>query len=114
MDCRLIESPELDERGNIDISKRVEGDMWFLDIPTEELKDRHLTAQYFRDNSGRKPLVVLLPGGHYFLIDGQGYSEEKGYYDCWTVTGTPPKITVVPSINMVGKWHGFLTDGVLK
>ena len=111
--CKLIEKPELDENGNIDLSKREVGDMWFLDVPPEELKDRNLTAQYFRDNAGRQPLVVMLPGRNYFLIDGQGFNEEKGHYDCWTVTGAPPKITVHPSINMVGRYHGFLQNGVI-
>ena len=32
----------------------------------------------------------------------------------WTVTGTPPKITVSPSID-AGQygWHGFINDGVM-
>lgn len=111
--CRLIDNPELDVHGNVDISKREIGDMWFLDVPVEELKERHLTQQYFRDNAARKPLVVMLPGRNYFLIDGQGFSVEKGYYDCWTVTGTPPNITVAPSINFVGRYHGYLQNGVI-
>jgi len=111
--CRLIEDPELDAHGNVDISKREVGDMWFLDVPAEELKERHLTAQYFRDNAGRKPLVVLLPGKLYFLVDGQSFDDKRGHYDGWTVTGVPPKITVHPSINMVGRYHGFLKSGVI-
>jgi hypothetical protein len=31
----------------------------------------------------------------------------------WTVTGDPPKITVKPSINDVGLWHGWITEGVM-
>lgn len=112
--CRLIEKPELNEYGNVDLDKREIGDMWFLDVPKEELKDRNLTAQYFRDNAARQPLVVLLPGKIYFLLDGQGFSVEKGHYDCWTVTGTPPNITVEPSINFVGRYHGFLRNGVVS
>ena len=110
--CRLIENPELDANGNIDIAKREVGDMWFLDVPDAELKDRHLTAQYFAQNAHRKPLVVLLPGKIYFLIDGQCFGE-KGYYDAWKVTGAPPNISVHPSINVVGRYHGFLTNGVI-
>jgi len=111
--CRLIEKPELNEDGNVDVSKREIGDMWFLDVPAEELKERHLTAQYFAQNANRKPLVVMLPGRNYFLIDGQGFSAEKGHYDCWTVTGVPPNITMHPSINFVGRYHGWLTNGVV-
>ncbi len=31
----------------------------------------------------------------------------------WDVTGTPPHITVSPSINVIGVWHGFIRDGVI-
>lgn len=111
--CRLIENPELDEHGNVDISKREIGDMWFLGVPTEELKDRHLSDQYFAVNSHRQPLVVMLPGRNYFCVDGKCFNGERGYYGGWTVTGVPPKITVAPSINMVGRYHGFLQNGVI-
>lgn len=111
--CRLIENPELNEHGNVDIYKREIGDMWFLDVPAEELKERHLTAQYFAQNANRKPLVVMLPGRNYFLIDAQCWNPERSHYDAWTVTGVPPNITVSPSINMVGRYHGFLQNGVI-
>lgn len=112
--CRLIENPELNAFGNVDITKRQVGDMWYLDVKEDELKDRNLTQHYFKHNAGRKPLVVLLPGRYYFLIDGQCYNEQKGYYDAWTVKGVPPLISVEPSINMVGRYHGFLRNGVIS
>ncbi len=31
----------------------------------------------------------------------------------WDVTGEPPNITVSPSINVIGIWHGWIRDGVL-
>ena len=31
----------------------------------------------------------------------------------WDIQGTPPNITVRPSINVVGYWHGFITNGEL-
>lgn len=111
--CRLIENPELDEHGNVDVAKREVGDMWFLDCDEAELRTRTLTAQYWRDNAGRKPIVVMLPGRNYFLVDGKGFSRERGHFDCWTVTGVPPALTVSPSIDMTGRWHGWLRDGVL-
>ena len=111
--CKMIDNPELDEHGNVDFSKRAVGDMWFLDVPADELKDRHLSDQYFADNAGRKPLIVMLPGPTYFSVDGKCFSSEKGYYDGWTVTGAPPFITVKPSINVEGRYHGYLTAGVI-
>ena len=111
--CRLIENPELNAYGNVDTSKREIGDMWFLDIPTEDLKDRALSDQYFAANSHRQPLVVMLPGRNCFCVDGKCYSPERGSYGGWTVTGAPPNITVAPSINMVDRYHGFLQNGVI-
>lgn len=106
--CRLIENPELDEHGNVDFSKREIGDMWFI-----VSANRELTDQYWRDNAGRPPVVVLLPGRTPFLVDGKCYNAERGYYDGWTVTGAPPELTVAPSIHVHGRYHGFLQNGVL-
>lgn len=134
--CRLVASPELDEHGNVDVARRQVGDMWFLDVPREELKNRHLTAHYFAANAGRQPVVMMLPGRTYYLVDGQCFSSSctkcnakhswsgeacpkggehtpRGYYDGWKVTGTPPKLTVQPSINYEGSYHGYLKDGVV-
>jgi hypothetical protein len=130
--CRLIASPELDEHGNVDVTKRQVGDMWFLTVPPEELKNRNLTAQYFAENAGRQPVVMMLPGRTYYLVDGQCYSSDctkckkkrreckcgdayrpRGYYDGWKVTGTPPQLTVHPSINYEGRYHGYLKSGVI-
>lgn len=107
--CRLIPDPELNDYGNVDVAKREVGDMWF--VAAADMT--HLSDYYKQHNTWREPLVVLLPGRHYFLIDGMCYSQERGYYGGWTVTGTPPNITVAPSINMVGRYHGFLQNGVL-
>ena len=42
----------------------------------------------------------------------------SGTGNLWQVTGTPPNLTVNPSINAGdgperGKWHGWIKDGVL-
>lgn len=54
-----------------------------------------------------RSLVVMTPAGEW-TIDGP--SEGGGH---WTRTGEPPKVTVQPSINFPGKFHGWLTAGVL-
>lgn len=104
----------MNEYGNVDTLKRQVGDMWFLDVPQEELKDRHLSDQYFAANSGRKPIIVMLPGRHCFCIDAKCFNAERGHYGGWTVTGVPPAITVHPSIDMKGAYHGWLQNGVLS
>lgn len=113
-------------------------------LDREQLDKLHLTACYFANNAGRAPLILALPdkahpnGKIYFLVDGQCYSgkcltcghgrrkctcgenyKPRGYHDGWTVTGTPPMITVQPSVNYdddeegVKHYHGFVTNGVI-
>jgi len=61
----------------------------------------------------RQPLVVVLPGGAYFCIDCRAWSEGKSYGDGWTVTGEPPNVTLSPSINIIGHYHGWIQNGVI-
>lgn len=83
-----------------------------------ELRLMHLTEHYWTHNRQRGPLIVILPskrmGKIYHNVDGQCYSKERGYYDGWTVSGTPPLITVSPSIHYPDDYHGFLTNGVIS
>jgi len=60
----------------------------------------------WKGSDGRS-LVVMTPAGEW-SIDGP--SESGGY---WTRTGEPPRISVQPSIHFPGKYHGWLTNGVL-
>jgi len=52
-------------------------------------------------------LVVRTPGGDW-VVDGP--ASGGGW---WTRTGTPPNITVTPSI-ICGSYHGWLRDGQLE
>jgi hypothetical protein len=56
-----------------------------------------------------KCLYVVTPGGHW-PIDHPSSGNGPG----WTRTGTPPHVTAMPSINFVGRYHGWLSDGVLS
>lgn len=53
-------------------------------------------------------LVVMLPDGMEWMIDGRARSGGR-----WTRTGEPPAITARPSIASPG-YHGWLTAGVLS
>lgn len=53
------------------------------------------------------PIIVRLPCGWDWNVDGP--SKNGGY---WTRTGSPPNLTVTPSILVPG-YHGFLRDGSL-
>jgi hypothetical protein len=68
-----------------------------------------VSAEYERDWAGKRPpMIVKLPGGEEWCIDmpcrgGPG----------WTITGEPPRVTISPSINVPGRYHGWIRDGVL-
>ena len=49
-------------------------------------------------------LHAIMPSGGLWNIDHKG----KG----WKRTGEPPRITVTPSINHVGQYHGWLANGI--
>lgn len=72
----------------------------------------------------RPPISVLVPmrgdpsRGTWFCVDSHPTSDPAG---AWEVTvvgelvdGERPDITVTPSINCVGIYHGHLTHGVLS
>jgi hypothetical protein len=56
-------------------------------------------------------VCLKLPDGTEWVIDGPATNGPVGKPG-WTRTGTPPRITVHPSILTPG-YHGVLTDGVL-
>lgn len=110
--------------GSIDFDKFVIGDLCYYHhqgkpcLDREHLTKLHLTAHYFSANAARPPLILALPrktgGKIYFMVDGQCYNQQRGYYDAWTVTGEPPNITVTPSVDYgVGNYHGFIKNGVI-
>lgn len=105
--CRLLEKQpqRLDQRP---------GDMWFCEYylkHSEEDIAFFLAPEYLKSNrKDRPPLMLVLPGGAHWLVDGNATGVKSG----WIVTGVPPKITARPSISVEGSYHGYLTDGVLK
>lgn len=81
--------------------------------PLLRLYARHLSAYYYVNNSHRLCLFIIMPGLVPFCVDGQTWNHgvhEGG----WTVTGEPEALTVTPSINLIGVYHGFLTAGVIS
>lgn len=76
-------------------------------------KEENLSDYYRQHNSGRRPLFVILPGRHLFLIDGKCCSDGKRYGG-WMVSGVAPLITVSPSINIGDSYHGWLQNGVIS
>lgn len=62
------------------------------------------------DEDGIECWAIYLPnqGGTWCTTDREGGTGHR-----WEVTGTPPRITVRPSLNALGHWHGWITDGVM-
>jgi hypothetical protein len=108
--CRMIDYDLVDRK---DIKP---GDMWYAPWYIEGGKRmNYLTDEYARDwMDKRPPLVVRLPDGTSFMVDCRctvdGVLQDHG----WTVTGEPPNITVSPSINIIGYYHGWLQNGILS
>jgi hypothetical protein len=85
------------------------GDMWYWPLAP------FLSAQYDRDHRGKRPpLMVCLPNRVVFCVDRVADDPEtNATRDGWTVTGEPPNITVSPSIDHPGGYHGWIRDGVI-
>lgn len=65
------------------------------------------------DREGREAWAVVLPNGAlWYTTDTADGHDGFG----WEVTGTPPRITVNPSIDDAdphNPWHGWIRDGVM-
>jgi hypothetical protein len=87
------------------------GAMWFGERFDDLDKYLYWPSKEFLAST-RRPLYVLLPSNtkwlELFLLDMAPSSDESGG---WTYTGTPPEVTLSPSINCVGRYHGFIQNG---
>jgi len=62
----------------------------------------------------RAPLVVCLPGGVDFVIDTRAWKDGVHYGDGWSLSGDPARsLTLSPSVNINGIYHGWIRDGVI-
>lgn len=60
----------------------------------------------------RAPILIMLPGDNQWCPDQMAWTSERGNYgNGWMVTGEWPKISITPSINFVGRYHGFVIAG---
>jgi hypothetical protein len=89
---------------------------WMLEGEhADEYQNRYLSPKYKREHMGRRPpLIVKLLDGTEFCVDSMSFKDGEPYGDGWTVIGEPPLITVTPSINIVGSYHGFIASGVIS
>lgn len=110
-----------DSKGNLHDWKNLPiGSMFYLPKEVNEgtwpwylAGDEYLSEYYQQHNKNRQPLFVVLPGPNLFVVDGKCWSNGRKYGG-WQVTGIAPSITVNPSINLQGFYHGWLIDGVIS
>lgn len=62
-------------------------------------------------HAGKRPICIRLPGGVYFCIYSKQITDGVPHEPGWTVTGEPESITLQPSVDIKGVWHGFITNG---
>lgn len=107
------------EEGSFDLPI---GAMWYGKLPEGPGGNclGELADEYYRDHfPTRPPIIVMLPMRAHdgeivawpWCVDTKQSDDPHGG---WAVTGEPPNITVSPSINAIGAYHGWLTDGVIS
>lgn len=107
---------------------------WWVDAATRErpkVGDCFYAPQFLHDplraslaprywltwSKTRLPIVIVLPSGEWWCVDEMAHDRNGHHGEGWTVTGsidtTPITLSCTPSINAVGRYHGFLTNGVI-
>lgn len=101
--CRMVEA----YTGNNEV-----GDMRFDDdLPNRW--PRSLSDNYKSTAQGKRaPLYVMTPAGP-FCVDQSQVVNGEFAGGGWYVSGEAPNITVSPSINFPGQYHGWLQNGLL-
>lgn len=120
IECFMVETPaSYDE-----LMKLQPGAMFYADDEriAAAKRDGSLSDRYLREiEQIRKPIIVVLPSRNAdrrirtFCVDEKAYNREKGWHGAgWNPVGEPPKLTLSPSINAEGDYHGFLQNGILS
>jgi hypothetical protein len=107
------------------------GDAYF--VQPEYVKEREdgvtvacghaLSSGYDAVKAQRRPIAIVLPTGYTLLVDTAfwGPSNPNSSREGWVVSivGVPTigeqlRITLSPSVNIVGSYHGWIRDGVIS
>lgn len=76
--------------------------------------DRPLFQNIAPEHAGKRAVLVKLPCGTLFNIYGTTWSQGRAGPSGWSVSGTAPSVTLSPSVNIGGGWHGYIRDGVIS
>ena len=91
------------------VAQQKPGAMWFADEGYPYFAD-YVSEKYtdtWRDK--RPPICVRIPSSEVFCVDARPSDGAPG----WDVSGDAPNITVAPSINIIGRYHGWIRNGVI-
>lgn len=92
----------------------VVGDMYFAPWALKQNSADSWAPHYLaRPEPRRPPLFVMMPGHRVLCVDQRYFNKDGWYGSGWTLSGEAPKITLVPSINLGGAYHGYITAGVI-
>ena len=92
----------------------VAGDIFAMPDYLNDPWKEWLSEKYWQRHSGqRPPITVVLPTAGWHCVDWMQVSDRR-MYGGWDVAGELPLISVTPSINIDGQWHGWLANGVLR
>lgn len=69
---------------------------------------------YRRDDAGHVKWVHFWPHNSPCALSAAISPQVNRSGATWTLSGTDEAPTLQPSVNAVGVWHGFLTDGSAK
>ena len=111
--CRLITlTLEAERSGAVDL--RI-GDMWEAPWLLEGSFRDVLSEHYWKQWAGKRPpLLVRMPGRWEFSPDVCSRQHGVHVRDTgWHVFSTPPMITVQPSVNAEGIYHGWIRAGFI-
>lgn len=62
----------------------------------------------------REPLFVVLPDGCNFCVDSVTMKDGVPGLAGWSVAGEAPRLTLTPSVDIKGGWHGYIRDGEIS
>lgn len=109
-----IETLEIGDCFYTDIEKYKKiGPPGYIPFPINFGRLDRMSPHYFNNNSHRLPIVVFMPSQTFFCLDALEFSKKAFHGSGWAVTGNIENLSVFPSININGCYHGFIQNGII-
>ncbi len=95
--------------------KRLPGHCCYAPWVLEKQRPNQIGSLYLQNHAGKRPpILIVLPGGSGWCPDMRAWASAQGYHgEGWAVVGDLPNVTITPSINYVGVYHGWVQNGVI-